>query len=519
LTLLFWVAAILPGVAAAQPGAAALPRFDVLEYEVRGASLLPPVAIEQAVLPYLGPGRTLEDVESARTALERTYREAGYITVLVDIPEQKVDGGVVVLAVTEAPVTRTRVVGARYFSQGHILATAPGLAEGAVPYAPDVQEQLAKLNRSADRRVVPVLRPGRLPGTTEVDLQVEDRSPFHGGIELNNRYSPNTTPLRAIGTLRYDNLWQRNHSISLQYQTSPEDTQEVRVLSGSYAWPLEHNRTLVFYAVDSQSNVATSVAGTTVIGKGQIYGLRLSLPLAPVGTYAQAVTLGVDRKDLGENLRSPGTPGVQTPITYTPFLVSYLASRPDASGITEGGAGLVFSIRGLGNDEIEFENRRFKAQSNFLIFKWELARTQRLPRGFALYGRVDGQVANQPLVPNEQYVAGGIDNVRSYLEANALGDNAFHTTVELRTPRLLPEERAQVTELYALAFVDDARVTLRDPLPQQRDSFTLTGTGVGFRLKGFGGLRVRADVGYAWRDVAPTQAGTVRLQFVAAYDF
>jgi hemolysin activation/secretion protein len=229
--------------------------------------------------------------------------------------------------------------------------------------------------------------------------------------------------------------------------------------------------------------------------------------------------VGLDRKDFGENLVTPGTPGLQTPITYVPFVVSYTGVRPDDSGVTEGGAGVVFSIRGLGNDELEFENRRFKAQSNFFIFKWELARTQRLPRGFSLYGRIDGQIANQPLVPNEQYVAGGIDNVRGYLEANALGDNAFHTTFELRSPRLVPDEASQVNDLYAFAFYDDARLWLRDPLPQQRDSFILTGTGVGLRLKAWGGFRLRADVGYAWRDVAPTQAGDVRVQFVTAYDF
>ncbi len=493
--------------------------FDLLELEIVGNQSLSSSAVESAVYPFLGPGRTIEDVEAARTALEQAYRAAGFPTVLVDIPEQAVTEGVVRLEVIEARVSRVRVTGAKFFSQGQILATVPSLAEGAVIYAPDVQMELGTLNRFPDRRVTPVLRPGRLPGTTEVDLQVEDRPPVHGGLELNNRYSPNTTSLRILGTLRYDNLWQRNHSAAVQFQTTPEDTNEVRVISGSYLWPLGGNSTLVLYAVDSRSNVATAIAGTTVIGEGRIYGARLSWPLTPRGTYTHGFTLGVDRKDFGENLLSAGTGALQTPIAYTPFMASYTAARRDASGVTEAGTGIVLSIRGLGNDETEFENRRFKAQSNFLVWKWELARTQTLPRGFSLYGRIDGQIASQPLVPNEQYVAGGIDNVRGYLEANALGDNAFHTTVELRTPRLAPRDATGVDELYAVAFLDDARLKLRDPLPEQRDSFSLTGTGVGMRIKAWGGLRVRADVGYAWRDLAPTQAGSVRLQFVTAYDF
>src|SRR5215470_13253597 len=223
-------------------------RFDILEYEISGNTVLPVIKIERAVYPFLGPGRTVADVEKARAALERAYRDAGYPAAGVDIPEQKVEEGVVRLTVVEGRVSRTRVTGSRYFSQGRILEQSPALAEGNVLYGPDVQQQLAVLNRFPDRRVTPVLRPGRLPGTTEVELQVEDKLPLHGSVELNNRYSPNTTPLRLIGTLRYDNLWQRNHSLSFQYQTSPQDTSEVEVFSGAYIWPLERNRALTFYA-------------------------------------------------------------------------------------------------------------------------------------------------------------------------------------------------------------------------------------------------------------------------------
>src|SRR5690242_11964026 len=79
-------------------------QFDIFEYHVEGTTLLPVTAVEQAVYPYLGEGKTLQDVEQARDALERAYHGAGYLTVLVSIPQQKVDSAVVTLSVTEAPV-------------------------------------------------------------------------------------------------------------------------------------------------------------------------------------------------------------------------------------------------------------------------------------------------------------------------------------------------------------------------------------------------------------------------------
>ena len=97
-------------------------RFDVFEYRVEGATLLSVTMVEQAVYPHLGENKSLEDVEQARDALERAYHDAGYLTVLVSIPQQKVDEAVVRLQVTEAPVKRLRVVESRYFSPADIKA-------------------------------------------------------------------------------------------------------------------------------------------------------------------------------------------------------------------------------------------------------------------------------------------------------------------------------------------------------------------------------------------------------------
>jgi len=129
--------------------------FDVMEYRVEGNNVLQAIDIERAVYPFLGERKTIKDVEAAREALEKAYHDKGYLTVLVNIPEQRVSRGVVTLNVTEAPVGRLRIVGSRYFSLGYIRDTVPALAEGSVPNFPEVQKQLAQVNRSSDRRVTP----------------------------------------------------------------------------------------------------------------------------------------------------------------------------------------------------------------------------------------------------------------------------------------------------------------------------------------------------------------------------
>ncbi|MCG2601155.1 MAG: ShlB/FhaC/HecB family hemolysin secretion/activation protein, partial [Achromobacter sp.] len=85
------VLALAANVAGAQPAPAAQEarRVNINEYIVRGNTVLDARDIEKAVYPYLGPDRTLADIESAREALQTVYQERGYQSVYVDLPEQQ----------------------------------------------------------------------------------------------------------------------------------------------------------------------------------------------------------------------------------------------------------------------------------------------------------------------------------------------------------------------------------------------------------------------------------------------
>src|SRR5687767_634871 len=52
---------------------AAEPAMYIREYRVLGAKTLPSLQVEEAVYPFLGPGRTFADVDQARSALEKAY--------------------------------------------------------------------------------------------------------------------------------------------------------------------------------------------------------------------------------------------------------------------------------------------------------------------------------------------------------------------------------------------------------------------------------------------------------------
>lgn len=487
-------------------------RFDVFEYRVQGATLLPISTVEEAVYPYLGEQKNLEEVERARDALERAYHGAGYLTVLVSIPQQKVDDGVVTLVVTEAPVNRLRVVDSRYFSPADIKAAVPELAEGNVPNFTEMQKQLASLNRTADRRVTPILRAGKTPGTVEVDLKVKDQLPLHGSVELNSRQIPNTTLTRLSANVSWDNLWHRQHSLGLTGLVAPENPDQSKVFSANYTLPAPGGF-LALYSVYSRSDVA-SIGALNVLGNGFIMGARYILPLPGGDTFFHTATLGVDYKDFGQaiNLREGGS--FNTPVTYMPFTAGWDGTWLGERRTTKLGLSVNFHVRGLVGGEAEFANKRFKAHSNYIYLRGNFSHTHSLPQGWGATGRASWQIASQPLINNEQSIVGGINTVRGYYEVNALGDDSVSGQLEVFTPNYANYLLKQIEEFRLLAFIDGGIAHIQQPLPGQIDRFNLAGTGMGFHLKGWSGFTADFAGAMALEDAGRTKAGDKRVHFL-----
>ena len=495
------------------------PTFNIFEFKVDGNTVLPKGNIEESVYPFLGETKTIEDVEKARLALEKKYQDAGYLTVSVSIPQQEVDSGVVKLLVTEGTVERLRVTDSKYTSLAEVKSRVAEFGEGKVPHFPTAQQQLSTVNRGQNRQVTPVLRAGKSPGKVEVDLKVQDQLPLHGSLELNDKYSPNTTETRLNGSLRYENLWQKDHSIGVSFQLSPEDLNEVKVISGTYVIPRMNGDYFAAYGVISKSDIA-AVGDVNVIGNGYIAGARYIHPLPLLENYYHSLTAGVDYKNFQESVNLLGSDGFKTPIAYTSFSLGYDGTYQAQSSQTQLNIALNLAPRGLGNKEQEFADKRFLAQPNYAYIRADLKHTQKLPLDWSLQARLSGQVANDPLISAEQFTIGGVDSVRGYLESSALGDNGVSGTLELRTPPLMKYIKTDLfKEFYAYSFIDAGYVSIYDPLPKQDKSSDLMSVGLGVKLKATKGIFTNLDYAHALRDSGDIKSGDDRLHFRVGYEW
>ncbi len=479
-----------PVPAPAENAAAAEPVLGdiyIREYRVRGAKRLPSRDIEKAVYPFMGPRRGEQDVEQARQALEKAYKDLGYQTVYVEVPPQDARGGVITMQVVEAPVGRLRVKGAKWFLPSEIKKHAPSMQEGVVPDFNQVKKDIIALNQWRDRKITPELRAGVVPGTVDIDLVVEDKSPVHGSIEVNNRYNANTTPYRLNASLSYGNLWQLGHTLGLSYQVAPERPEDATVYSGYYMLPLPWGEglSLMLTGTKQDSNVST-LGGGAVAGRGSVIGFRLMKQLpAPDESrgFFHSLSFGLDYKRFGQDIVLGGVT-TSTPVAYYPFALAYSAGLVSDHGFTDFNAGATFGVRGFTGNQTQFANRRFNADDGFFVLRADISHTHDLPGGFQIFGKVQGQASGQPLINTEQVAIGGLGTARGYLEATQLGDSGLMGSMELRSPSLIgTSAKDSPDEWRFYAFYEGGRVTLSDPLPAQLSRFDLASTGVGMRLQ------------------------------------
>jgi hemolysin activation/secretion protein len=519
-------AEVAPKAAAPAQKPAAPQRFNIDDFEVQGADTLPQLDLEKAIYPFLGPDKTAEDVEKARAALEKAYQDKGYQTVSVAVPQQNVAGGVVILKVTELKVGRLRVKNSRYFDLDKIKEKAPSLREGTVPNFGDVTKDLVSLNQWPDRRVTPALRAGVTPGTVDVDLNVEDKVPVHGSLEFNNREAPNTTSDRLVATLHYDNLWQLGHSLSFTYQVAPERPNDATVYSGSYLARLPNVDWLSFltYGVKSNSNVAT-VGGTNVVGPGQIVGERAVITLPSRDNFFHTLSVGLDYKHFDQTV-SLASSGFSSPVTYYPVVASYGATFQGEKSTTQFNASVTSNLRLLSSDRDAFDAKRFNASPSFTHFNGDVTHTQELPEGFQIWAKLQGQVADGPLVSSEQFSVGGLDTVRGYLESETLSDTGVVGSAEVRSPDVgswlqsqMKDENGKAptfttfNEWRFFVFADGGHSFILKPLPDQTLQFDLWSYGVGARIKMFSYLNGMIALSMPMISQTFTHAGDPHINF------
>ena len=523
-------------------------RFAVTTFVVEGNTIMEQAKIDRVLDAYKGGNRQMKDVEQARLELEKLYHTAGYPTVLVNLPEQTIENGVVRLQVVEGHLLSITITGNEYYSWLNIRQKLPSLTPGALIYEPTFVKELSAANGNPDLNIAPVLKPGSEPGTVDLELKVKDRLPVHGKLEADNK-GPITTPReRLVAEIQHTNVFGGDEILTVNTVQTPTEWGAVQNYGASFVYPvLWPSHLLAIYA--SKSKSSSVLAGSSIsvggggdigiVGNATIAGARYIFPLFPGGAQTHQVSVGVDYKRLEKteaNFPDGGSAIVLSRVQYMPASIGYTGFYPDRLGLTKASftakgyvAGLITGgskkdFGGDPNDPFNHPGNRAGSTGTFAVLQGGVDRLQPLPEDFSLNLHVDGQWGSQPLIPAEQYFAGGMDSVRGYLTYEAIGDHALRGRAELTTPEVLtiPVDRIwqrrrssdYTLKVRVVAFYDAARIWVAEAPPGQTSRFLLQGTGFGLRVKfpkDIGQLSL--DSGWALRDTLNTQRGSNFVHF------
>jgi len=212
------------------------PALEVRGYRIEGNAALP--ADQFSLLTNYVGGMNFARLRDGLGQLQMRYRDLGFPSISVTLPQQRLTNGVVVVKVVEGRLNNITVDENRYYSSNNIRRALPGLTTGILVNTKWFQPELDQANASQDRQIYPLISPGPDPGTSDLTLKVKDRLPLHGHVEINDKSSPGTPLLRTDSAVQYGNLWQREHQAGFDYNFSPQAMKPGDYLPGFYDQPM-----------------------------------------------------------------------------------------------------------------------------------------------------------------------------------------------------------------------------------------------------------------------------------------
>ncbi len=488
--------AVCPTGYAQSPSLAETPvefRFDIARYVVEGNTLLPTAEVSRIVSAFAGTGRDFGDVQRALEALQDAYRLRGYSAVQVQVPEQVLDRGEVLLRVVEARISRLEVRGNKFFDETNIRRSLPALTEGSTPNANAVAKNLALANENPAKQTNVTLRAGATEGEVEARVDVTEENPRKWFLTLDNSGTPATGYHRVGLGFQNANVFGRDHAITLQAVTSVEESSQVGIYSLGYHVPFYAQGSSLdivagYSDVDSGST-QTPAGALTFSGRGGVLGARYNWHLDRLaGNYDHKLTFGLDHR-MYRNTCALGTFGAAgcgaaaATFSLTPVSFTYSGTliQPASRLSLYAGASTNLGAGSRGTSEA-LARARSSASAHYLIIRAGLEWAAALAADWQLRARFNFQHAGEVLVGPEQFGIGGANSVRGFLEREHADDRGHSGALELYSPELAPKLGRNDWNLRLLAFYDFGRVSRVNPLPGEDGHQGIASAGLGMRL-------------------------------------
>lgn len=393
---------------------------------------------------YLNKPQTFADLQSMTQAMTRECRAQGFVLAQVVLPPQTVGQGVLRVkvwpGVFDAPAIRNSSPLSTSVVERIVSATTPS---GDVVSRQSLERAALLLGDIPGiRPAAVVMRPGRLPGSTTMDITVTPGQRVAGYVGMDNAGVDSTGRSRVMAGIQANELLGQGDQLKVDVLDAYEKSNllnggiDYSLLVGGYGTRVGINW--------SHLNYRYYLQGLKFDGDSDNVGAYVQQP------WVRTPSTRIDvRLDAGVQMMTDRYPSLFALITggnsAKKEVTSGSLSVRGSSAWLPGGLS-TFNLQGtLGNLSVKNDAARFWSSSDLLDsagsfgrLNYQATHEQYLIGPLSLQGSVTGQFASKNLDSSQKLLTGGSSGVRAYAAGSGAVDDGVITSLELRNQWTLP---------------------------------------------------------------------------------
>jgi hemolysin activation/secretion protein len=509
-----------PSLEASSQAIATLALPDTLtirEFRYEGSTIYSPEQLDEITgfADRVGESVTLAELLEIVTAITQTYVEDGYLTTGAFLPLEKnqpedLSQGIVTFQILEGRVGDINITGLNRLRPSYIrsrLSLGAGTPLNQQQLLQALQLlQLDPLVTSLSAELVADVE----PGSSVLNVEVQEAPTFILGVNTDNGRSPSVGSNRRGISVGDDNLLGFGDSILVSY-TNTAGSDELEAL---YEFPLNpmDGSLQVRYSTSANRIIEDPFDAVDIRSPSELYEITYRQPLIRkpekefslglTGTFQQSQTtlLGIPFPDLSSGSDIDG----RTRVSALRFFQEY-QQQNERSVLA---ARSQFSI---GLDILDATiNEDGCPDSQFFSWRGQAQYVRLTAPDTLLVVRSDIQLADQPLLPLEQFGLGGQLTVRGYRQDALITDNGALASIEYRYPLIRGENSPGVLQIIPFLDVEVGWNTGDNLI--QVDTNTLVGTGLGLLWQQGDKFTARIDYGFPLTDGPADRDRTLQEQ-------
>lgn len=490
------------------------PRVEVKGFRIAGLAPARADALLPLLSRYVGPGKSLADLEDAAKDVEVALQRSGLFLAQAYVPEQNLADGIVTLQVLEGRLGAVKIEsepGVKVSAElmDHIVAMLRGnpVAEREL-----IERALFTLGDLRGITATSTLTPGDKVGQADLTIKVSPSKGYAWAVEYDNAGSLFTGKHRVYASFDWFNPIGRGDAVSLKTQLSSGSA----FVRASWLTPINERGTKFGVAASFLKYKLGSALFEPLDADGtaSAFSLQLLHPQIRSRNNNLFLQASVDTRSFEDDVNAIALSTKKGMTGYATFgVVGDFRDTWGGGGISNYSANVVTGrLKIKTPDEQVIDAANFQTAGNYTKLVVAGSRLQALPNKDYLFFGLQGQFASKNLDSSEKFSLGGPNGVRAYPSPESPSDSGLILTWEYRKPLAI---ESMPGDWVLSAFGDYGYAKLHEtPLAGDPSDNTrkLMSHGVGLTYGNTSGLLVKGWV--AVRGSTEAQSDDSRTRFV-----